>query len=90
MLSLKLSIDERVNLDWARTPITSAYRSAITLMFWELGLAWILKHIKLLKIYKTASGKCTCNNANTHTWLKKNMKLTIFSAYVNIYYELFF
>lgn len=54
MLSLKLSIDERVNLDWARTPITSAYRSAITLMFWELGLAWILKHLKSFKIYNTA------------------------------------
>lgn len=27
------------DLDWASTPITSAYRSAITLMFCELGLA---------------------------------------------------
>lgn len=90
MLLLKLLIDERVNLDWASILIIFVYRLVIILMFWELGLVWILKYLKLLKIYKIVSGKCICDNVNIYIWLKKNIKLIIFFVYVNIYYELFF
>lgn len=51
MLLLKLLFDERVNFDWARILIIFVYKLVIILMFWELGLVWILKYLKLFKIY---------------------------------------